>query len=231
MHNQFKAQATTIIIVILALIIAVGGGYIFLQNRSQKVALETTTTTILTTTQEPTTTSTKSINTTSTKPKNTTITLPKNLKTYINKEYGFEFQYNENSNFSIGIIPIDQDCGDISLNCPKYSDLSLYPVDFQNLANGCNRTNKCNDHLLKKVFNTIPFCVVEDSDSAAGSFIVTNYYITKHNNKCFALALSTSQSYCDAYHPGSIEQKKCEEENKETVTNPDNIMSTFKFID
>jgi len=222
------------VIIIITGVVLIGIGFIAGQILKVNNPVSTPTTIISTpTTQEPITTSTKSINTTGTKPKNTTITLFKNSKTYINKEYGFEFQYNENPKFSIRVIPIDQDCGDISLNCPKYSDLSSYPVDFQNFANGCNRTNNCDDHLLAKVFNSIPFCVVGYVDSAAGSFTSTNYYITKHNNKCFALALSISESYCNGYDPGSIEQKKCEEENKETEkeTNPDNIMSTFKFID
>jgi hypothetical protein len=227
-----KGIAPVIIIIAVAVLIGIGfiAGQILKVNNSVSIP---TTTILTTTTQEPTTTSTKSINTTSTKPKNTTITLPKNLKTYIDKEYGFEFQYNENPDFSFRVIPINQNCGDISQNCPKFSDLSSYPVDFQYFGNDCNRANNCDNHLLKEVFNSIPFCVVGYMENAAGSFTGTNYYITKHNNKCFALSLSSTGSYCDAYDPGSIEQKKCEEENKETEkeTNPDNIMSTFKFID
>jgi uncharacterized protein (TIGR02145 family) len=143
MHNQFKAQVTTIIIAILALIIAAGGGYIFLQSRSQKVVLETTTTTTPTITiQEPTTT-TKVTTTTTTKPKITTTTTKSKTTTTTKKVKMFKcgdsitFTY-KGSNVAYGTVysPATGKCWlDRNLGASRvataYNDSAAYGDLFQ----------------------------------------------------------------------------------------------------
>jgi len=213
MHNQFKAQATTIIIVILALIIAAGGGYIFLQNRSQKVAVETTTTTISTTTQEPITTTITSTPTTK-----SVFVAPSNWIVYKDTKNGFEFAYPKHFFYSDPVVAV-YDCRDFSTfpsTCTEFDPKYYYTGISNERPEG-----------TKIVINNILFCVNSMSEGAAGSTYDTVFYTTLKNKKCIVIktVIQTSNDCVDAVNP-----TECEAGNQNNYTVLNQAISTLHFF-
>ncbi|PIW35365.1 MAG: hypothetical protein COW25_00150 [Candidatus Nealsonbacteria bacterium CG15_BIG_FIL_POST_REV_8_21_14_020_37_12] len=214
MHNQFKAQSTSIIIVILALIIAVGGGYIFLQSRSQKVAVETTTTIPTTTTQEPITTTITATPTTK-----SVFVAPSNWIVYKDTKNGFEFTYPKHFFFSDPVVAV-YDCSNLSVFPSRCSEFNL-KYYYPEVSNDESSTG------TRIVINNMQFCVNSVKEGAMGSTYDTVFYMTLKNKKCIVIktVIQIYNNCVDVDNP-----TKCEAHNQNNYTVLNQVISTLHFF-